>query len=311
MNDFFVLLEFVFVIIIPFFAFYKMYKRIMESKREKVYAWIVSLLFSAPTFIAAVSATCILDLSYSNENYVALCGCLMFVLVIMGLYFLVYFLHKGKEYTVSLNNDQASVSPSFIEEQSNNRKNFLIGYNDENNNLTIREIQVVAVFQDRFDAYCYLRKSKRTFLIESVLDSVTDIQACLSIEKWEWFESIGGHKPYSIGASNKSSDLRVINDEVNSLPDNKSEACIESDLASDKSFLVGSEILFTGFKSDMRLCLEDSARACGMIVRTKVTKNLGYLVCGPKDAPAKRLEAINVEASIVYGEDEFRDLVTG
>ena len=77
------------------------------------------------------------------------------------------------------------------------------------------------------------------------------------------------------------------------------------------NYLNGEEILFTGFKYDVRSYLEDSARACGMIVRTKVTKNLSYLVCGPKDAPAKRLEAINVGASIVYGEDEFRDLITG
>lgn len=76
-------------------------------------------------------------------------------------------------------------------------------------------------------------------------------------------------------------------------------------------YLIGSDILFTGFKRDTRLKLEDSARACGMVVRTKVTKNLSYLVCGPRDAPAKRLEAIGVGASILYGEDEFRSLIAG
>ena len=310
MRDILLLAGITFSVITPLFAFSKMYKRIIGCQKRKIYAQIVSFIFSMPTLIAALSVLSILDSDYSNENNAALCGQIMFIVIIVGMYFFIYFLHSKKEYIVCVDSDQASLSPS-VEEQFGSRKNFLIGYNDADNILTIRKIEVIAVSQDCFDAYCHLRKAKRTFLIKNVLDSITDVQTCLSIDKWEWFESIGGHKPYSIGVSNKSSDLRVINDEVNSLPDNKSEACSESDLASDKSFLVGSEILFTGFKSDMRLCLEDSARACGMIVRTKVTKNLSYLVCGPKDAPAKRLEAINVGASIVYGEDEFRDLVTG
>ena len=309
MQELLYFLGVVVVLVAPFFAFYKMYKRIIECKKRKLYAYIVSFVFSVPTIMAALSTLLLIVPEQSIENSNSVYTNLVFAVVPVGLYFFIYFLHSKKEYIVCVDSHEAGPIPPLIEEEPSKRKKILIGYNDEYNNLTIREIDVIAVYTDRFDAYCYLRKAKRTFLIDGVLSSITDVQSCLSIDKWKWFESIGGHRPSSVGASTTSNDMRVVDDEINSLPDTQNDPCIENSLASDKPSLAGSEILFTGFKSDMRLCLEDAARACGMVVRTKVTKNLSYLVCGPKDAPAKRLEAINMGASVVYGTDGFRSLL--
>jgi len=38
--------------------------------------------------------------------------------------------------------------------------------------VTKRRIQVLQVWDDSFRAYCYLRKSKRTFRIDNILDLV-------------------------------------------------------------------------------------------------------------------------------------------
>ena len=308
MKGFFVFLGVILALSIPFFAFYKMYNRIMACKRSKVYTWIVSFAFSMPTLIASLSLLCILGIDHSNEKYNILCAQLIIDAVIIGVYLFIYYLHSKKEYIVCVDDNQdSSLSP--VEERISSESGIiLIGYNDKYGNLTIRAIEVLAVYQDHFDAYCHLQKTQRKFSIEGVLSSVTDTQTCLSMDKWEWFESIGGHRPSSMGAATKSSGLHVVESEINTQPDTKNDLCSEN---SANLRLAGSEILFTGFTAEMRVCLEDAARACGMVVRTKVTKNLSYLVCGPKDAPAKRLEAINVGASIIYGKDEFRDLVTG
>lgn len=308
MKDFFLFLGFILALIIPFFAFYKMYHRIMECKRSKIYAWIVSLAFSMPTVIVSLSLLFILGLDHLYEEHDVLYVQLIINVIIIGVYVFVYFLHNKKEYIVCIDSNQDNSLSPLEEKTSSGDKKILIGYNDKSGNLTIRAVEVLAVHHDHFDAYCHLRKAQRTFSMEGVLSSVTDTQTCLSMDKWEWFESIGGYRPSSMGAATKSSDLHAVEGEIDTPPDTKNDPCSES---SAKLRLAGSDILFTGFTADMRVCLEDAARACGMVVRTKVTKNLSYLVCGPKDAPAKRLEAINVGASIIYGKDEFRDLVTG
>lgn len=51
------------------------------------------------------------------------------------------------------------------------------------------------------------------------------------------------------------------------------------------------EILFTGFKTDIRQELEDEAESEGMVVRKSLTKNLDFLCAGPNAGPRKLSEA--------------------
>lgn len=92
----------------------------------------------------------------------------------------------------------------------------------------------------------------------------------------------------------------------NSTPE-LSEAIIEQQPAADQM-----EICFTGFDSGRKKLLEGVANGAGMKVRTKVTKNLDFLVCGDEGAgPSKVKQAKNQSVNILDEEGFFRLIQTG
>lgn len=74
---------------------------------------------------------------------------------------------------------------------------------------------------------------------------------------------------------------------------------------------VTPEILFTGFKSDIRADLEAQAVAAGMTVRKRVTLGLDYLCAGPNAGPAKLEEAGARGASVISPEQFLHLINTG
>lgn len=309
MEDLIFLLRFLLLLGSPCLAFYKLYKFSRLSKKGVIYSLIASFFFSVFIMADVVYLLNLLGfLSSSEEDKTAD--------NIMGLFFSSFFAFliyascgmKGKKHRKAENiSEEECASPCNVYDENDDY--IVIKYRDAVGNVSARKIKVLKVYSDRVDAYCCLREQERTFIIDRIIDDIIDIQTGEVINKWEWFDRIGGQKPLSVSSATKFGITSMANVESEELLESEKDSDIEHGLISDKSRLIGSEILFTGFTRDIRLCLEDAARASGMVVRTKVTKNLNYLVCGSNDAPTKRLEAINVGASIVYGEEGFRSLL--
>lgn len=71
------------------------------------------------------------------------------------------------------------------------------------------------------------------------------------------------------------------------------------------------EICFTGFDVPERPYLEALATECKMLVRTRVTKNLDFLVTGDEPGPVKLKEATDKGVIILDTEGFFRMIQTG
>lgn len=67
------------------------------------------------------------------------------------------------------------------------------------------------------------------------------------------------------------------------------------------------EICFTGFPEDVRLTMEETARAAGMRVRTNVAKHLTLLCVGSAPGPVKLKAAMNGRVPLICGA-RFKEL---
>jgi hypothetical protein len=70
-----------------------------------------------------------------------------------------------------------------------------------------------------------------------------------------------------------------------------------------------SELCFTGQTKADKIRYKKLAETAGFIVRSGVTKNLDYLVCGKNAGKAKVPKAIEQGVTLIYGEEEFMQLL--
>lgn len=69
------------------------------------------------------------------------------------------------------------------------------------------------------------------------------------------------------------------------------------------------EVCFTGFDAERKNLLEGIANGAGMKVRTKVTKNLDFLVCSAEEKSPSKINKAKSQGAYVLDEEGFRALI--
>ena len=122
------------------------------------------------------------------------------------------------------------------------------------------------------EGYCYSAKETRTFRLDRIDGMIWQNNECFFVDDWLGKQGI---------RKKQSSLIKPTKQKSHKL-----------------------EICFTGFKRDEKLKLELLAEKNGFKVRTAVSKNLDFLVCGVNAGPSKIAQAL--ERGIPYfSEDEF------
>lgn len=154
-------------------------------------------------------------------------------------------------------------------------------YEDAYGAKTSRLLSVYGVTDEYMEGMCHTRNAVRTFRLDRIAGQITSVETGEVLEPYRWASSILGAEITS------PSDLGVIIDDDD---------------------LYCSEVLITGFPAAERAKLERRALDANMVVRKTVTKNLAYLVAGPKAGLAKLAQAKERNA-VVIDADKFIEMV--
>ena len=145
-------------------------------------------------------------------------------------------------------------------------------YTNAQGETSEREVKVDYVDDTYIEGYCYSAKETRTFRLDRIDGMIWQNNECFFVDDWLGKQGI---------RKKQSSLIKPTKQKSHKL-----------------------EICFTGFKRDEKLKLELLAEKNGFKVRTAVSKNLDFLVCGANAGPSKIAQAF--ERGIPYfSEDEF------
>lgn len=145
-------------------------------------------------------------------------------------------------------------------------------YTNAQGETSEREVKVDYVDDTYIEGYCYSAQGTRTFRLDRIDGMIWQNNECFFVDEWLGKQGI---------RKKQSSRIKPTKQKSHKL-----------------------EICFTGFKRDEKLKLELLAEKNGFKVRTAVSKNLDFLVCGVNAGPSKIAQAL--ERGIPYfSEDEF------
>lgn len=145
-------------------------------------------------------------------------------------------------------------------------------YTNAQGETSEREVKVDYVDDTYIEGYCYSAKETRTFRLDRIDGMIWQNNECFFVDDWLGKQGI---------RKKQSSLIKPTKQKSHKL-----------------------EICFTGFKRDEKLKLELLAEKNGFKVRTAVSKNLDFLVCGVNAGSSKIAQAL--ERGIPYfSEDEF------
>ena len=145
-------------------------------------------------------------------------------------------------------------------------------YTNAQGETSEREVKVDYVDDTYIEGYCYSAQGTRTFRLDRIDGMIWQNNECFFVDEWLGKQGI---------RKKQSSLIKPTKQKSHKL-----------------------EICFTGFKRDEKLKLELLAEKNGFKVRTAVSKNLDFLVCGVNAGPSKIAQAL--ERGIPYfSEDEF------
>ena len=145
-------------------------------------------------------------------------------------------------------------------------------YTNAQGETSEREVKVDYVDDTYIEGYCYSAQGTRTFRLDRIDGMIWQNNECFFVDEWLGKQDI---------RKKQSSLIKPTKQKSHKL-----------------------EICFTGFKRDEKLKLELLAEKNGFKVRTAVSKNLDFLVCGVNAGPSKIAQAL--ERGIPYfSEDEF------
>lgn len=145
-------------------------------------------------------------------------------------------------------------------------------YTNAQGETSEREVKVDYVDDTYIEGYCYSAQGTRTFRLDRIDGMIWQNNECFFVDEWLGKQGI---------RKKQSSLIKQTKQKSHKL-----------------------EICFTGFKHDEKLKLELLAEKNGFKVRTAVSKNLDFLVCGVNAGPSKIAQAL--ERGIPYfSEDEF------
>lgn len=145
-------------------------------------------------------------------------------------------------------------------------------YTNAHGETSEREVKVDYVDDTYIEGYCYSAQGTRTFRLDRIDGMIWQNNECFFVDEWLGKQGI---------RKKQSSLIKPTKQKSHKL-----------------------EICFTGFKRDEKLKLELLAEKNGFKVRTAVSKNLDFLVCGVNAGPSKIEQAL--ERGIPYfSEDEF------
>ena len=192
-------------------------------------------------------------------------------------------LHKKKEKKeeaktpILVSSSMPSTSYSSKSESSTpikkSRKNVIeFTYTNAQGETSEREVRVDSVDEIYIEGFCYTAGDTRTFRLDRVEGMIWQNNECFFVDEWLGKQGI---------RKKQSSPIKPTKQKSHKL-----------------------EICFTGFKRDEKLKLELLAEKNGFKVRTAVSKNLDFLVCGANAGPSKIAQAF--ERGIPYfSEDDF------
>ncbi len=162
------------------------------------------------------------------------------------------------------------VDESYLEDE------VLMDYVGHDGHTTHRKVRYKSTDDHLFYAYCYLRSEVRSFRFDKIKNLTNVDFKYISVD--DWIEHRTGRRyesrPPSSYKSNKNSH----------------------------------EILFSGFSKLEREEMEDLAKGHGFMVRKSVTKNLDFLVCGPR-VGAIKVQKAEEQGVMILREEQFDALI--
>lgn len=163
-----------------------------------------------------------------------------------------------------------------------NRDTRILTYEDAEGNITVREILVTSETDRYIHAIDVEVNEKRTFRQDRVISLSGQTQSSPK-------DKIPGQKPVSIKSKKWGKPKQNI-------------------APSRQAHHIG-EICFTGFSDKDKKRLTKVAEKANFLVRTRITKDLEYLCCGPTPGPSK-VERAKERGIMLMNEEQFLHMAT-
>lgn len=229
----------------------------------------------------------ILDAIFIHTSWYIFALCLVFILWFCFSQ-LLFFEEFKKEKKIIVKDAEIKKGNTFnkklIDYINNETISFL--YEDGSGNITYRTVDIYFVDGKYIEGYCHDRKEPRTFKLERILGDINLGDSSFSVDDWLELQ------PYSI---------KKFNSQKNQTTPTKRKAVQKNKL----------EISFTGFKKENKARLEAMAIKNNLVVRTAISKNLDFLVCGDNAGASKKLKAVERGAKCISENDFITMIETG
>lgn len=141
--------------------------------------------------------------------------------------------------------------------------------------------------------FCHQAWQVRTFRIDRIIDTITDMETGEIVKAEEWFKRI--------------SDDPALNTLIVKKEKSQSSQSLRKKPTFSRSVQTGKGVLFTGFKADERAELEAMVPQVGWHVRKSVSPTVDIVVAGYNAGPKKVQEAIDLGIPVV-SEKVFREM---